>query len=205
MTIKLVTIIFVSIGTICISIAILPTRQICGLERKHRFAWRCLGALILLFLLGYLYYGGQLLIRPARIHDLMISIIMMAGGFFVILVARLSLQTLEGIKKIADRERHRALHDELTELPNRTLLYERIEQAILEAQRDETTIAIMLMDLNRFKEINDTLGHFYGDYLLQMIAPRMWECIRQADTIARFGGDEFAVVLPGVELEQVIN
>ncbi len=72
---------------------------------------------------------------------------MVAGGFFVILVARLSLQTLKGIKKIADRERHRALHDELTELPNRILLYERIEQAVLEAKRDETTIAILLMDL----------------------------------------------------------
>ncbi len=205
MVIKLIAIILVSIGTICLSIAILPTRQICSLEKKHRFAWRCLGTLILLFLGGYLYYGSQLLFRPVQIHDLLISIIMVAGGFFVILVARLSLQTLKGIKKIADRERHRALHDELTELPNRTLLYERIEQAMLEAKRDETTIAIMLMDLNRFKEINDTLGHFYGDYLLQMIAPRMWECIRQADTIARFGGDEFAVVLPGVELEQAVN
>lgn len=205
MVIKLITIILVSIGTTCLSIAILPTRRICSLDKKHRFAWRYLGTLILLFLVGYLYYGSQLLFRPVQIHDLLISIIMVTGGFFVILVTRLSLQTLKGIKKIADRERHRALHDELTELPNRTLLYERIEQAMLEAKRDETTIAIMLMDLNRFKEINDTLGHFYGDYLLQMIAPRMWECIRQADTIARFGGDEFAVVLPGVELEQAVN
>ncbi len=203
--IKLITIILLLTGILCLSIAVVPTRQICGLEKKHRLAWRCLGALILLFLAGYLYYGGYLLRRPARMYDLLISIIMAAGGIFVILVTRLSLQTLETIKKIADRERHRALHDELTELPNRSLLYERIEQAILEAQRHETTIAILLMDLNRFKEINDTLGHFYGDYLLQMIAPRMWECIRQTDTIARFGGDEFAVVLPGVELEQAVN
>ncbi len=83
MAIKLVTIILVSIGTICLSIAILPTRQICGLEKKHRFAWRCLGILILLFLVGYLYYGSQLLFRPVQIHDLLISIIMVAGGFLL--------------------------------------------------------------------------------------------------------------------------
>ncbi len=205
MAITLVTIILLLTGILCLAIAVLTTKQICGLGEKHRLAWICLGALILFFLAGYLYYGGYLLTHAVRMHDLLISVIMAAGGIFVILAARLSLQTLETIKKIADRERHRALHDELTELPNRSLLYERIEQAMLEARRHETTIAILLMDLNRFKEINDTLGHFYGDYLLQMIAPRMWNCIRQADTIARFGGDEFAVVLPGVELEQAVN
>jgi len=86
MTIKLVTIILLLIGILCLSIAVLPTRQICGLEKKHRVAWRCLGALILLFLAGYLYYGSLLIIRPARVHDLLISIIMAAGGIFVILV-----------------------------------------------------------------------------------------------------------------------
>ena len=154
---------------------------------------------------GYIYYGFRLLTQESRIQDLLLSLILFGGGIFVIMVAHLSLQSLETIKKIADKERHRALHDELTELPNRTLLYERIEHAMLQADRDQVPISILLMDLNRFKEINDTLGHFYGDYLLQMIAPRLRESIRKADTIARFGGDEFAVVLPGVELEQAIN
>jgi diguanylate cyclase (GGDEF)-like protein len=182
-----------------------PTKLICDLEEKFRLAWRYLGALILLFLAGYIYYGFRLLTQEPSIQDLLLSLILCGGGIFVIMVAHLSLQTLKTIKKIADKERHRALHDELTELPNRTLLYERIEHAMLQAERDHVPILILLMDLNRFKEINDTLGHFYGDYLLQMIAPRLRESIRKADTIARFGGDEFAVVLPGVELEQAIN
>lgn len=192
-------------GTACLLLALSPTKTICDLERTHRVAWRWLGAFILIFLAGYLYYILRLLTRPAHLHDLLLSLILCGGGVFVILVVRLSRQTLHTIKKIADDERYRALHDELTELPNRNLLYERIEQAMLQAQREKAPIAILLMDLNRFKEINDTLGHFYGDYLLQMIAPRLRQSIRKSDTIARFGGDEFAVVLPGVELEQAIT
>ena len=193
-------------GTACLLLALPPTKTICDLESTHRLAWRWLGAFILLFLAGYLYYilsppdPG-----PAHLQDLLLSLILCGGGVFVILVVRLSLQTLNSIKRIADDERYRALHDELTELPNRNLLYERIEQAMLQAQREKAPIAVLLMDLNRFKEINDTLGHFYGDYLLQMIAPRLRQSIRKSDTIARFGGDEFAVVLPGVELEQAIT
>ncbi|MDW7774429.1 MAG: EAL domain-containing protein [Desulfobulbaceae bacterium] len=179
--------------------------RICDIEVKHRLAWRWLGALILLFLAGYIYYGFKLVTHPAQLQDLFLSFILFAGGIFVIMVVRFSLNSMNNIKEIAESERHRALHDELTELPNRTLLYERIEQAMLLAERERNPISILLMDLNRFKEINDTLGHFYGDYLLQMIAPRLRKSIRKSDTIARFGGDEFAVVLPGVELEQAIQ
>ncbi len=192
-------------GTASLALALVPAWKICRLESRHRRAWRWLGALILLFLPGYLSYLITLFRSAPGVNDLLVSIILAGGGFFVILVVRLSLRTLETIREIADTERHRALHDELTGLPNRLLLYERIDHAMRQARRNNEPITIMLMDLNRFKEINDTLGHFYGDYLLQMIAPRLWKSVRNSDTIARFGGDEFAVVLPGVDLEQAIN
>lgn len=100
--------------------------------------------------------------------------------------------------QVAENE-HQALHDALTDLPNRTLFRDRVEQAILTGKRGEATVAVMLMDLDRFKEINDTLGHHNGDLLLRQIGPRLRECLRESDTIARLGGDEFAVLLPNLQ------
>ncbi|MFC1750377.1 EAL domain-containing protein [Pseudomonadota bacterium] len=97
---------------------------------------------------------------------------------------------------------YQALHDALTELPNRTLLSDRIRQSVLMAQRSHQPFTLMLMDLDRFKDINDTLGHQYGDIVLQHIARRVRDVLRESDTIARLGGDEFAVLLPKTELDQ---
>ncbi len=102
-------------------------------------------------------------------------------------------------RKQIDSLRHQATHDALTELPNRVLLQDRLTQALADAARDATPIALLLLDLDRFKEINDTLGHHVGDQLLQRIGPRVLELLRGADTMARLGGDEFAVLLPGAE------
>ncbi len=97
---------------------------------------------------------------------------------------------------------YQALHDALTELPNRSLLSDRIRQSILLAQREHHELALLVMDLDRFKDINDTLGHQYGDKVLQQVSTRMRAALRESDTIARLGGDEFAILLPNTGLDQ---
>jgi diguanylate cyclase (GGDEF)-like protein len=94
---------------------------------------------------------------------------------------------------------HMALHDSLTGLPNRTLFYDRIEHAIYVTQREEKLFAMLMIDLDGFKLINDTLGHHIGDLVLQEVGKRMMEMLRKADTVARLGGDEFAVLLLSID------
>lgn len=91
---------------------------------------------------------------------------------------------------------YQALHDSLTGLPNRVLLQDRLQQTIARGIRDNSTCALMIMDLDRFKEINDTLGHHFGDAVLQQVGLRLTNALREEDTIARLGGDEFAILLP---------
>jgi len=91
---------------------------------------------------------------------------------------------------------HQALHDPLTGLPNRALFSERIGHAILQAKRNKTQLAVALIDLDRFKEVNDSLGHTAGDELLISVGERMGAALRESDTVARLGGDEFGLLLP---------
>jgi len=95
--------------------------------------------------------------------------------------------------------RHQALHDALTDLPNRTLLQDRLAQALRSAQRDGHPLALLLLDIDRFKEVNDTFGHAAGDRLLRQVGRRLRRVVRAADTVARLGGDEFAVLLPATD------
>ncbi|MAT64444.1 MAG: hypothetical protein CMN57_02220 [Gammaproteobacteria bacterium] len=102
--------------------------------------------------------------------------------------------------------RHQTLHDGLTGLPNRLLLNDRMQQALLISARDGNPFCLLMMDLDRFKEINDTLGHHVGDEVLREISRRLNDLLRRSDTIARLGGDEFAVLLPetGISEAQAI-
>ncbi len=97
--------------------------------------------------------------------------------------------------RLAELERL-ALHDALTGLPNRILLRDRLDQALRTARRSGGPLALMLLDLDGFKQVNDTLGHQVGDKVLQAVAPRLAEPLRQSDTLARLGGDEFCILLP---------
>lgn len=101
---------------------------------------------------------------------------------------------------------HMAHHDSLTHLPNRILLRDRLNQAIARSKRDQKIVGLMFLDLDRFKQINDTLGHDIGDKMLQVVAERLKQCVRATDTVARMGGDEFAIVVEGVaSAEQIVG
>ncbi len=93
--------------------------------------------------------------------------------------------------------RHQAMHDGLTNLPNRTMLFETLNREIDRAREAKATLSLLLMDLDRFKEVNDTFGHQFGDLLLQQVAFRLRNQLRETDTVARLGGDEFAILLGG--------
>jgi len=107
-------------------------------------------------------------------------------------------------KETEQRLEHLAQHDPLTDLPNRSLFRDRLQQAINKNHRDEQSLALLFIDLDHFKEVNDTLGHVVGDQLLVETARRIAACVRNSDTVARLGGDEFTVVLQCVEDREAV-
>lgn len=102
-------------------------------------------------------------------------------------------------KSAEERIQQLAHYDVLTGLPNRILFNDRLQQALTMEQQDQSALSLLFLDIDRFKQINDTLGHGVGDQLLQMVAQRLKKCVREQDTVSRQGGDEFIVVLPNTK------
>ncbi len=128
---------------------------------------------------------------------LSISVVRDAEGTIVNYIG--SFEDITERKSAEDKIRHLAHHDALTGLPNRFSLHERMEQSIAFARRLDQRIAVMLIDLDHFKTINDTLGHHVGDQLLIQVAERLKQTVRDSDIVARLGGDEFVVLVSGIE------
>jgi diguanylate cyclase (GGDEF)-like protein len=132
------------------------------------------------------------------VSDDQISMLQKANAELVIssIKAHKIVEQVESAKVELDYLAH---HDVLTGLPNRMLLQDRIHQSIELAHRTRTQLAVMFLDLDQFKQINDAFGHAVGDQLLQSVARRLIACVRQSDTICRQGGDEFIILLPFIE------
>jgi diguanylate cyclase len=153
--------------------------------------------------------AGQLLIwfglAPSFLSRSQAETIGALGVCVVALVTRMAGATGDKKERAERLLAHQALHDMLTGLPNRAFFYERTDSALERAADEGRCCAVMLFDLDRFKEINDTMGHKYGDRVLTEVGPRVRRVLRGHDTLARLGGDEFCVLLPGVsgQLEAV--
>jgi len=156
--------------------------------------------------------------RPASMDDALaastgeVEVVGRHGATFTLLSTKIPLAIGRGLprhalfvvditgrKRIEEQLVHVAEHDALTGLPNRRLFNERLEKAMAALAHQPSTLVLMLIDLDRFKDVNDTMGHQAGDALLCEVARRLRETVRPADTVARLGGDEFAVLLPGTD------
>ncbi len=136
------------------------------------------------------------------IRLLTISIIITWIGVWIGLV--LSQIISKSLKTKNQELEHQAFHDKLTGLPNRLLLLDRLRQAFLDSDRRGESFALLLMDLDNFKDLNDTLGHHYGDELLQQFGKKINQSMRKHDTFSRLGGDEFAAILHDIDLDSVL-
>ena len=136
--------------------------------------------------------------RLSAMNSRLTPAVFVLGVAFAVLVASVARRYLSLLRDERRQAVHDSLHDALTGLPNRALLADRFGQALRDGQRRNVRSGLLLIDLDRFKEINDTFGHHYGDEVLRQVGPRVRDALRLNDTVARLGGDEFAVLLPDV-------
>ncbi len=140
--------------------------------------------------------AAKRLLRIESVARWATSLAVGVGAVLLLLFSRLRRQSTKAHRAQSDLNAYQATHDELTGLPNRGLFSTLLESALTQARESDGTVAVVLLDLDRFKDINDTLGHRYGDYLLQQIGPRISAVLRDVDVLARLGGDEFVLLFP---------
>ncbi|MEO9274939.1 EAL domain-containing protein [Marinomonas sp. 5E14-1] len=178
------------LGIMALILSLKPTYEICS--RGKDFGWNILLFLIVLFVAGYIgvLYLQFKLLASDLIHSI-ISCILFGGGMFVFMVSKLSHRSIIKLEEIAEIEHHNALHDSLTNLPNR----KHILQRMTEYAESQTPFSLLSIDLNNFKQVNDALGHHYGDELLIAVSARFRELLPPDTFVSRMGGDEFALIV----------
>ncbi|MEN8132271.1 MAG: diguanylate cyclase, partial [Pseudomonadota bacterium] len=192
----MMTLLCVLLGIIVLVFSLYQGRHIFEYARDHLQAWWVLPVFNIFFLTGYIAIAKSLAGDTPTYRNLLVAVVLFSGSCFVWIVTRLDRSVIAELTRTMALERHRAIHDDLTRLPNRTFFTRYLDKSILRlAPNERHQLAVLMIDLDRFKAINDTMGHSYGDILLQEIALRLHRAIRKTDMLARLGGDEFGVLL----------
>lgn len=157
--------------------------------------WLWLQRLILLFLAAYGAFGAAHFPTAATIPEIIVAAILLAGGMFVLIVARLSNSTTRDIIRIASLERD-VMHDPLTGVYNRRYLGRRLDEELSRAHRSGKALSALMVDLDHFKHVNDTYGHDVGDQVLRHVSALMMSIVRTDEVVTRYGGEEFVILAP---------
>jgi len=181
------------------------TEAVLNKERQQRF----FGGIALFIAFGIIMYMITRRIQnlTQRVvdfsEDMKLQIPGVTTGDQLLILEERFKSLADEIKSETAELEHQAMHDHLTELPNRKMLIDCMQREILRGLRSNTTFTVMVMDLHRFKEVNDTLGHHIGDLVLQQAGERLLGLVRKSDLVARLGGDEFAVLLPDTSNDKI--
>jgi diguanylate cyclase (GGDEF)-like protein len=192
------------LGDFLLISTLFPLKKLCVQKHHDTKAWRILSVLIVFFIAGYGAFGVFLLRNELDLVGLGVATILFGGAIFVYSVVKLTQSSVNKLTLMAAKEHHYSMHDELTDLPNQNYFHDKIDAAIFRAHNIKKTFVVFLIDLNHFKEINTSIGYFYADFLLQQIASRIKESVRNLDITARLGGDKFAILLPDTDLKRAL-
>jgi diguanylate cyclase (GGDEF)-like protein len=191
---------------ICLLFAALgPVQPIVSLlvRRKMRSLWYVLAGLILFFIAGYTYYALTWS-SYVNIADLSVPLIFFLGACFVFIVTNLSLKTARDIRRVAILEEEN-ITDPLMGIFNRRYLERRLEEEVARSKRYNLPLSILLIDIDYFKNVNDTYGHQVGDDVLENMGKMMDDIARDSDIVARYGGEEILIVLPSTPISGAVT